>query len=221
MSESTGSLADSFTVAADAIATYSPRMRESAQVHILDAAAAYPLPDEATSVFFTDPPYYDAIPYAELSDFFFVWLKRTAPAQTILRDPFDPHNVLTPKEREAVEDEAKTCNGQVKDRSFFEERMARSFAEGRRHARRDGIGSVVFAHKTTEGWEALIGGMIQSGWTVSASWPIATERKARPRAHGSAALATSVHLICRPRAPAPTMPELETGVVFYANCQTG
>jgi adenine-specific DNA methylase len=199
VSSSTGSLVDSFRVAADAIAAYSLRMRESAQVHMLDAAAAYPLPDEATSVLFTDPPYYDAIPYAELSDFFFVWLKRTAPVSTILRDPFDPHNVLTPKEREAVQDEAKTCNGQVKDRSFFEDRIARSFAEGRRHTRCDGIGSVVFAHKTTEGWEALIGGIIRSGWTLSASWPIATERKARPRAHGSAALGTSVHLICRPR----------------------
>jgi len=199
VSQSTGSLADSFTVASEAIAAYPQRMRESAQVQILDAAAPYPLPDEATSVFFTDPPYYDAIPYAELSDFFFVWLKRTAPAHTILRDPFDPHNVLTPKEREAVQDESKTFNGQVKDRLFFEERMARSFAEARRHARSDGIASVVFAHKTTEGWEALIGGIIQSGWTVSASWPIATERKARPRAHGSAALDTSVHLVCRPR----------------------
>jgi hypothetical protein len=58
---------------------------------------------------------------------------------------------------------------------------------------------VVFAHKTTEGWEALLTGMIRGGWTITGSWPIATEMAARLRARESAALATSVHLICRPR----------------------
>ena len=77
--------------------------------------------------------------------------------------------------------------------------MAKAFAEGRRVLHDDGIGSVVFAHKTTEGWEALLGGLIRGGWTITGSWPISTERTARPRAHGSAALATSVHLVCRPR----------------------
>jgi putative DNA methylase len=58
---------------------------------------------------------------------------------------------------------------------------------------------VVFAHKTTEGWEALLSGMIRGGWTITGSWPIATEMGTRLRARESAALATSVHLICRPR----------------------
>jgi hypothetical protein len=78
--------------------------------------------------------------------------------------------------------------------------MATVFAEGRRVLREDGVGSVVFAHKTTEGWEALLSGMIRGGWTITGSWPIATEMGARLRAQESAALATSVHLICRPRA---------------------
>ncbi len=77
--------------------------------------------------------------------------------------------------------------------------MARAFAEGRRVLREDGIGSVVFAHKTTEGWEALLSGMTRGGWTITGSWPIATEMGARLRARESAALATSVHLVCRPR----------------------
>ena len=59
---------------------------------------------------------------------------------------------------------------------------------------------MVFAHKTTEGWEALLSGMIRGGWTITGSWPIATEMGSRLRARESAALATSVHLICRPRA---------------------
>ena len=77
--------------------------------------------------------------------------------------------------------------------------MARAFAEGRRILRQDGVSSVVFAHKTTEGWEALLSGMIRGGWTITGSWPIATEMGSRLRARESAALATSVHLICRPR----------------------
>jgi putative DNA methylase len=90
-------------------------------------------------------------------------------------------------------------NGQPKDRTFFENTMARAFAEGRRVLREDGIGSVVFAHKTTEGWEALLSGMIRGGWTITGSWPIATERPGRLRSQDSAALATSIHLVCRPR----------------------
>ncbi len=58
---------------------------------------------------------------------------------------------------------------------------------------------MVFAHKTTEGWEALLSGMIRGGWTITGSWPLATEMSSRLRARESAALATSVHLVCRPR----------------------
>ena len=60
--------------------------------------------------------------------------------------------------------------------------MAKAFAEGRRVLSEGGIGSVVFAHKTTEGWEALLSGMIRGGWTITGSWPIATEMTARLRA---------------------------------------
>jgi len=157
------------------------------------------LPRESAACWFTDPPYYDAIPYSDLSDFFLVWLKRTLPGHPLLRDPFNPANPLSPKLREAVQDETRIVNGRPKDRAFFEETMAKAFAEGRRVLREDGIGSVVFAHKTTEGWEALLNGVIRGGWTITGSWPIATERPGRLRSQDSAALATSVHLVCRPR----------------------
>ncbi len=170
----------------------------SGQVQPADATE-HPLPDEAAGVWFTDPPYYDAIPYSDLYDFFLVWLKRALPAHPLLRDPFDPDNPLSPKAREAVQDETKTRNGRVKDRAFFEDTMGAAFAEGRRVLREDGVGSVVFAHKTTEGWEALLAGLIRGGWTITGSWPIATERPGRLRSQESAALATSIHLICRPR----------------------
>lgn len=162
-------------------------------------AAESPLPDESADVWFTDPPYYDAIPYSDLSDFFLVWLKRILPGHSLLQDPFDPTNPLSPKTREAVQDETKKDNGGVKDREFFERKMEAVFREGRRILKEDGIGAVIFAHKETESWEALLTGMVRSGWTISGSWPIATERPGRLRAHNSAALATSIHLVCRPR----------------------
>ncbi len=169
------------------------------QVQLADAAE-HPLPDETASVWFTDPPYYDAVPYADLSDFFFVWLKRALPEHPLLRDPFDPTNPLTPEAtRELCRTRRQLDDGRPKDRAFFEEAMAAAFAEGRRVLREDGVGCVVFAHKTTEGWEALLSGMIRGGWTITGSWPIATEMAQRLRARESAALATSVHLICRPR----------------------
>ena len=175
-----------------------PKLHCFSQVQLADATE-HPLPDDTAHVWFTDPPYYDAVPYAELSDFFLVWLKRALPQHPLLRDPFDPTNPLTPKQREAVQDETKHVDGRPKDRVWFEETMAKAFAEGRRVLHEDGIGSVVFAHKTTEGWEALLAGMIHGGWTITGSWPIATEMGSRLRARDSAALATSVHLICRPR----------------------
>ena len=168
------------------------------QVQAADSTR-HPLPDQSAHVWFTDPPYYDAVPYADLSDFFMVWLKRILPGHTLVRDPFDRDNPLSPKDAEVVQDETKQSSGAAKDRAWFEETMAKAFTEGRRVLGDDGVGSVVFAHKTTEGWEALLSGLIRGGWTITGSWPIATERPGRLRSQESAALATSVHLVCRPR----------------------
>ncbi len=165
---------------------------------IADAAES-PLPDESCAVWFTDPPYYDAVPYADLSNFFLVWLKRCLPKNSALRDPFDRKNPLSPKLREIIQDETQQVGGHAKDREFFESAMTMTFTQGRRILREDGIGAVVFAHKTTEGWEALLSGIIRGGWVITASWPILTEAGNRLRARDSAALATSVHLVCRPR----------------------
>ncbi len=168
------------------------------QVQLADATK-HSLPDHSAGVWFTDPPYYVAIPYADLSDFFLVWLKRALPDYSLPAEPLNFDNILSPKRQEIVQDETKKDNGQIKDKAWFEERMALAFAEGRRILSDQGIGSVVFAHKTTEGWEALLTGLIRGGWTITGSWPIATEMGARLRARDSAALATSVHLVCRPR----------------------
>ncbi len=178
--------------------TISHAGQTAGQVQRADATN-HPIPDQSAGVWFTDPPYYDAVPYADLSDFFLVWLKRALPNYPLLQDFIATDSSLSPKAREIVQDETKHVDGQSKDRVWFEETMAKAFSEGRRILRDDGVGSVVFAHKTTEGWEALLSGMIRGGWTITGSWPIATERPGRLRSLESAALATSVHLVCRPR----------------------
>lgn len=201
MSASTGSWEDRVSdtsTTVQTLLTWSSRETQAAQVQSADASE-HPLPDDSATIWFTDPPYYDAVPYADLSDFFLVWLKRALAGQSLLTASLEPGSQLAPKIREVVQDETKTDDGRPKDRAWFEEKMAKAFAEGRRVLHDDGIGSVVFAHKTTEGWEALLSGMIRGGWTITGSWPIATEMATRLRARDSAALATSVHLICRPR----------------------
>lgn len=198
ISEATGSISDSIEIVVRMIERFAPFVSSVGQTLLADACES-PIPDCSASAFFTDPPYYDAIPYSDLSDFFFVWLKRILPNHPLMRDPFDSSNVLSPKTREAVQDETKKFNGRWKDRKFFEDTMSIAFQEGRRLLHDEGIGSIVFAHKTTEGWEALLNGIIKGGLTVTGSWPIATELANRLRARESAALTTSVHLVCRPR----------------------
>ena len=194
----TGSVVNQANRMADAVESVCIPFESIGQTQSADAMR-HPLPDQSASVWFTDPPYYDAVPYADLSDFFLIWLKRTLSDDSLLRYPFDLDNLLSPKTDEIVQDETKFFYGQPKNRHWFEEAMGRAFTEGRRVLNEDGIGSVVFAHKTTEGWEALLSGMIRGGWTITGSWPIATEMGSRLRARDSAALATSVHLVCRPR----------------------
>ena len=168
------------------------------QIQIADACNSS-LPNASCDVWFTDPPYYDNVAYADLSDFFFVWLKRALVNHPLLHDPFDSHNQLTPKNAELTVTTAASMDSPPKDSEFFLKGMQQAFNEGERILKDDGVGCVVFAHKTTEGWEALLSGMQKAGWTITASWPIRTERPARILAQDTASLATSVHLICRPR----------------------
>jgi adenine-specific DNA methylase len=77
--------------------------------------------------------------------------------------------------------------------------MREVMANGRRVVQPSGIGVSVFAHKSTAGWEAQLQAMIDAGWVITGSWPIDTENASRLRAQSSAALASSVHIVCRPR----------------------
>jgi len=160
------------------------------------SATAISLPDQSLPYIVTDPPYYDAVPYADLSDFFYVWLKRMI--GDLYPDLFQWN--LTPKAEECILDPGTPRPGEPeKTQEFFENTMQKALAECRRVLMPGGVGLVIFAHKGTAGWEALLNALVAAGWTVTASWPIDTERGARMRAKGSAVLASSVHLVCRPR----------------------
>lgn len=185
------SLSGSFDWVAKAVDTL--QIHRAGQVERA-TAQSNPLPDEAAAMLFTDPPYYDNIPYSYISDYFFVWLRRSLPTNQLFRGT----GTLTDKTEEIVAYLGPDGDSGLARRRF-EEALGKAFLESRRVLAPDGIGSIVFAHQTTEGWEALLAALAGSGWVTTASWPIATERKGRPRAHESAALATSVHLICRPR----------------------
>lgn len=159
--------------------------------HVEQASAtSHPLPNDAAQALVTDPPYYDAVPYSDLSDFFYVWLKRTLPSALLTSFAAE----LSPKAGECILDDAKGM-----DQAYFERTMQGAMSEGRRVLAPNGIGVVVFAHKSTAGWEAHLQALISAGWIITGSWPIDTERAGRLRAMDSAALASSVHLVCRPR----------------------
>ena len=164
--------------------------------HVQQASAMeHPLPEDSVNAIITDPPYYDAVPYAHLSDFFFVWLRRAL---------FDTHSDLlrgseVPKADEVVVDRPHELSESKKDIAFYERELTKAFAEGRRVLRPDGVCAIVFASKTTASWEAILKAVIDAGWIITGSWPIDTEMETRVSAQGQARLASSVHLVCRPR----------------------
>jgi len=143
---------------------------------------------------FTDPPYYYSITYADLSDFFYVWLKRVV--GHIFPDLFITN--LTPKSKEIIEgkfwDKVRYAK---KDKEWFEGMLSKSFKEIYRVLRNNGIAIIVYTHKSTEGWEAMINSLLSSGLVIIASWPIHTEMRERLMAKESAALASSIYFVCR------------------------
>jgi adenine-specific DNA methylase len=158
------------------------------------SATELPYPDNYFDAVFTDPPYYDNVPYSYLSDFFYVWLKRSI--GDLYPDLFS--TPLTPKSKEIVAYSHQE-GGFEAGKKFFEEMLKKSFQEIYRVLKPDGIACIVFAHKSTEAWESVINALLSSGLYISASWPIHTEMEARLRAKGSAALASSIYMVCRKR----------------------
>ena len=155
--------------------------------------------DGAVDVVVMDPPYYDNVMYAELSDFFYVWLKRTA--GHVFPELF--RRKLTDKENEAVANPARFA-GQPGAKALagrdYQQRMAAIFAECRRVLKADGVMTLMFTHKATGAWDALTTGLIESGFVITASWPVNTEAEGSLHIKDKAAANSTIFLVCRPRA---------------------
>jgi adenine-specific DNA methylase len=159
------------------------------------------IPNGTVDAVVMDPPYYDNVMYAELSDFFYVWLRRTAgyidrEMGTLFRRP------LTDKDHEAVANPAR-FKGQKGAKALagrdYQERMAGIFAECRRKLKKDGILTLMFTHKATGAWDALTKGLMAAGFIITASWPVNTEAEGSLHIKDKSAANSTILLVCRPR----------------------
>lgn len=152
----------------------------------------------------TDPPYYDAIPYSDLMDFFYIWLHRTF-HETINEHKMGFQSMLSPKwerneeDGELIDDESRFGGDRQASKKAYEDGMAKAFHNLCDKLSDQGRMVVVFANKNAVAWETLIGALIKGGAVVTASWPIQTERTGRLRSNSSAALSSSVWIVCRKR----------------------
>lgn len=154
--------------------------------------------DESIDAVVMDPPYGANVMYAELSDFFYVWLKRTAG----LVEPELFTRRLTDKQTEAVANKAHFKGQKGADalaNRDYQEKMAAIFAECRRVLKPNGIMTVMFTHKETSAWDALTKGLIEAGFVITASWPVNTEAEGSLHIKDKAAANSTIFLVCRPR----------------------
>lgn len=159
-------------------------------------AQAQPFEDGAFDAVICDPPYYDAIQYGDLSDFFFVWLKRSV-------GPLYPElflTLLTPKQQEIIETRADKKSAEYVSHDEFERRLQAALAEMSRVTKPDGLVAIVFAHTDIEAWEHLLRGLRSVDLVVTTSWPMRSEMANRQTASISAVLGSCVVLVCRKEA---------------------
>ena len=146
---------------------------EAKPATILQASATLlPYSDDSFDAVLTDPPYYDNVPYSYLSDFFYVWCKRSIGEL----HPELFQELMTSKDDEIVMYGHRE-GGVDAGKQFFEERLSKAFQEIHRVLKPNGIVVIVYAHKSTEGWETLINALLDSGLIITCAWPIDTEMK--------------------------------------------
>lgn len=165
----------------------------------------------------TDPPYYDAIPYSDLMDFFYVWLRRTLyglspEIDQAFSEPLAPKWNHETNDGELIDDASRFNGDKAASKQNYEDGMARAFQACHAALKPNGRFVVVFAHKQPDAWETLASAMVKAGFAVTASWPIQTEMANRTRAMASAALASSIWMVCKKR-PASARPGWESPVL--------
>jgi len=143
----------------------------------------------------TDPPYYDNISYSDLSDFFFVWLKRSI--GHLFPEDFAANH--TPKKVEAIAHKARHNGDLEAARRHYENLMALSFERACRSLKKEGLFVVVYAHKTTLGWTTLVDALRAAKLVIEEAWPLDTELSTGMVKKGKAMLASSIFLVARKR----------------------
>lgn len=176
-------------------------------VTILHGSAANTgLPDCSVDLICMDPPYYNNVQYAELSDYFYVWQRRT------LSDMYPElfRRRLTNKRDEAVANPARDgSNAQAAKE--YERLMSEIFAECRRVLKENGMMTIMFTHKTQEAWEALTRSLIENGWIITSSFPVDSEASSSTHQMNMAAAASSIFITCRKRPERSTSPAVWSG----------
>ncbi len=159
--------------------------------------------EDGLDLVLTDPPYYDAIPYSDLMDFFYVWLRRVITNIDEINHAFKA--AASPKwnhesnDGELIDDESRFGGDKQKSKKAYEDGMTKAFQSCFNALLDFGRMVIVFANKEVDAWETLIGALIRGGAVVTASWPIQTEMPNRTRGMSSAALSSSVWIVCRKR----------------------
>jgi putative DNA methylase len=159
------------------------------------SASQMPFSDVSFDTIITDPPYYDSVSYSNLSDFFYVWLKRTV--GYLYPEHFASE--ATPKKNEIIAAFYRHGGDKAKSRTAYETMMAQAFREAHRVLKPGGQMVVVYAHKTTLGWTTLVDALRAASFTVTEAWPLDTEMKAGKVKTGKAMLASSIFLVARKR----------------------
>lgn len=147
---------------------------------------------KALNAVVTDPPYYDAIAYADISDFFYVWLKRMLSSIY----PINFATPLTPKTEECTALKYHFNNNENEARKHFEDTLTKIFNAIEEQT--SDIVSIMFAHQSTTAWTTLCNSIIGAKMNITSSWPMDTERNVRMLALAGAALESSVTVACRP-----------------------
>lgn len=167
--------------------------------------SAIKVADDQFDIVFTDPPYYDAIPYSDLMDFFYVWLRRIVgdandEFRESFREPLSPKWNSETKDGELIDDDSRHDGDHRTSKNVYEDGMYRAFSSAAKRLRDTGHMVVVFANKSADAWETLAAAVIRAGFCVNGSWPIVTEMPGGLRNLGRASLASSVWLVCKKRA---------------------